>query len=168
MRECFLSYNITDFACFWWMKCFINLFCMVYLCSSVLVLSDEAVVLYHGDRPAETGGRPGPRGSVPYHHWWGPWEIRGKVYFFVLNNNILLTAPMKIYQYLYIQWKIFQLILNNLSDFVGIRNWCLFGNSLLFNVWFNACLQDFEFKMYWIIMLLYRVVKYYLFKRKPT
>lgn len=47
------------------------------------------------------------------------------------------------------QWKIFQMILYNLSDFVGIRNWCLFGNSVLFNVWFNACLQDFEFKMFW-------------------
>lgn len=56
---------------------------------------------------------------------------------------------MKIYELLvHFQWKIFQLILYNLSDFVGIRNWCLFGNSVLFNVWFNACLQDFKFKMY--------------------
>lgn len=47
------------------------------------------------------------------------------------------------------QWKIFQMILYNLSDFVGIRNWCLFSNSVLFNVWFMVCLQDFEFKMYW-------------------
>lgn len=153
MRECFLSYNITDFACFWWMKCFItlNLFCMVYLCSSVLVLSDKTVVLYHGDRPAETGGRPGPRGSVPYHHWWGPREIRGKVYFCVLYK---ILYYLHIWKYtslilVHFQWKIFQLMLYNLSDFVGIRNWCFFGNSVLFNVWFNACLQDFEFKMFW-------------------
>lgn len=137
MVVCFLSYNITGFACFWWMKCFINLFCMVYLCSSVLVLSDEAVVLYHGDRPAETGGRPGPRGSVPYHHWWSPREIRRKVW--LLNSNILLTVHIKKTNlHVDFQWEIFQVIQTGyhaiLSDFVDFKNW-----------WFFRLFRTFQF-----------------------
>lgn len=66
-------------------------------------------------------------------------------------QNTLLTAYMKIYQFNTCTFSV-----ENISTdivqfirFVGIRNWCLFGNSVLFNVWFNACLQDFEFKMFW-------------------
>lgn len=148
MIEFILSYNIRGFPCFWWMKCFIIYFGTMYLCSSVLVLSDKTVVLYHWNCPPEAGGRPGSGWSVPYHYWWSPREIRGKVCFWFLNSNILLTAYMKIYQLHVHVWQIFQLIQTGyhiiFSDFVGIRNWRFLGYSLLFNVWYNACLQDFE------------------------